>query len=477
MKYPYLVRDAVHGNIPFSDMEKAVIDAPLFQRLRNISQLGFLNFVFPCSNHTRFEHSLGTMHLAGEILSQLIKNQRRLLHQTAKWPRGLARKMDAILKLLEDDEILIRLRLAALIHDLGHGPYSHASECFTRRVSPSTFQRPDLPPWLRDLFARKKNKSAEVNHEWFSALMGFYLSQKAGLDENLFREVLAILDPEMTLPPGSCLQCPFQIRSLLHDLISSEIDADRMDYLLRDSMMTGVRYGLFDMEKLQGSLIFILSSPKIPPRLGITAHGLQAFEDYLFSRYQMYLQVYLHKTNTIFEAMLRKAQTLSNATYPLEVETFLEFTDTRFPEWIHTGKKKPTKKESSQLQELCHQIFQSRRPWKSLYLEMNLAEKGRFTTKFHCLKRLLAASPYREDYVTFESSRSLTKFKSSIHGNPKFRFHLVKRDILKNHFQINDVVEESGLINSFRRPLRLVRIFVRPEKREIIKRFINRSLS
>ena len=222
------IRDSVHGDLHLEEFEVRLIDTPEIQRLRRIKQLGFTYLVYPGANHSRFEHSIGTMYLA----SQLARN----------------------LKLDEDTHTLVRS--CALLHDAGHGPFSHVSE----RVLDSSHEE----------LTSKLIKESQL---------GDILSEKFSVNE-----VLKVINGE----------------GPLGQIISGELDVDRMDYLLRDSHYTGVAYGVIDVERL------IYNMKLDDGTLLLRSKGVQAAESMLLARYFMYPSVYQHHTTRIVNSMFRR---------------------------------------------------------------------------------------------------------------------------------------------------------------------------
>ncbi len=222
------IRDSVHGDLHLEEFEVRLTDTPEIQRLRRIKQLGFTYLVYPGANHSRFEHSIGTMYLA----SQLARN----------------------LKLDEDTHTLVRS--CALLHDAGHGPFSHVSE----RVLDSSHEE----------LTSKLIKESQL---------GDILSEKFSVNE-----VLKIISGE----------------GPLGQIISGELDVDRMDYLLRDSHYTGVAYGVIDVERL------IYNMKLDDGTLLLRSKGVQAAESMLLARYFMYPSVYQHHTTRIVNSMFRR---------------------------------------------------------------------------------------------------------------------------------------------------------------------------
>jgi HD superfamily phosphohydrolase len=241
-----IYRDSVHNIIrvktdsPEGRLTISLIDSPEFQRLRRIRQLGLAYFAYQSAEHSRFTHSLGAFHLAGRALARLRSSY----------------KIDA--------EVQTAVRVAALLHDIGHGPFSHVVE--------------SILGFHHELFTIEAVLSADTTVG--RLLKGF--------------------DPGIAESVASIIRGDFRPRALAQ-LVSSELDVDRMDYLLRDSLMTGAKYGIFDLE-------WIIKSIEINERddlLYVSAPGLYAVEDYLQARYYMYRQVYFHRTLRAAEAVLK----------------------------------------------------------------------------------------------------------------------------------------------------------------------------
>lgn len=295
------IRDPIHGTISVTAEETAVIDSPHYQRLRHVRQLGFGDLAFPGATHTRHAHSLGAMHVASRLFEAVAS--RSSLTEASK------------------DRFRAAVRLAVLCHDLGHMPLSHASES----IAPNRTAL-KLPAWTDD-------GSEQASHEDFTA--------KILLDSSLtslLRETYAGqgITPELVAslvigkrPPG---EDGFRDRGLdwaplLRALVSGELDADRMDYLQRDSFYTGVNYGRYDIE-------WILQNLTVAERDGRAVLALRkaavfAFEDFLLSRYHMFLSVYYHHTSVSFDWMLKAYYREAPGEFeiPAEPEAFLQCDD------------------------------------------------------------------------------------------------------------------------------------------------------
>lgn len=222
------IRDSVYGDISLNKFEERIMDMPQFQRLRRIKQLGLISLIYPGATHTRFEHSIGTMNLGSKLATEL----------------GLS-----------DDEIEL-IRASALLHDVGHGPFSHVSEGVL-----------------------------SVPHEELTKYVVTKTSMRDLLEEKFdVNEIVDIVNGKGRLGP----------------IVSGELDVDRMDYLLRDSHNTGVAYGVIDYER-------IISNLKLEDGLVLDIKGVQAAEGALVSRYFMYPSVYQHHTTRIVNSMFRRA--------------------------------------------------------------------------------------------------------------------------------------------------------------------------
>ncbi len=258
-------RDPIYQLISF-DKEKDkpvldIIDTPEFQRLRRIRQLGFSCYTFPGSVHDRFSHSIGVAHIVGEMIDSLNIPEPIVIPQ-----------IDQDVK-IDKYQIKLLLQLTGLLHDIGHGPFSHTFE-----------------------------KISKLNHEKVSEkiIRSSELSISNILD-NQKDELLKKYSKKWIIEILSGAFKPVWIR----ELISSQIDADRIDYLLRDAYMCGVKYADFDWKWL----FLHMEIEKIPSeydRLGLVINaskGIHALESFIISRYHMYEQVYFHKTTRCLETL------------------------------------------------------------------------------------------------------------------------------------------------------------------------------
>jgi hypothetical protein len=241
-----IYRDPVHNIIRLrTDTDEGrlmvrLVDSEEFQRLRRIKQLGLALYTYQGAEHSRFTHSIGVLHLITRVLDKLAEKH----------------------KIKQEDRTAIRA--AALLHDIGHGAFSHVME-----------------------------KALDFHHENFTV-------EAILSDETEAGRALREYSNELPERVASVIEGKFQ-PSALAQLVSSQLDVDRMDYLLRDSLMTGAKYGLYDLEWI----INALAIDEERDRIYVTARGLYAVEEYLQARYYMFRQVYFHRTLRSAEAVLR----------------------------------------------------------------------------------------------------------------------------------------------------------------------------
>ena len=291
------IRDPAHGTIHVDDDEVALVDSPFFQRLRFIKQLGFGEMAFPGATHTRHAHCLGAMHLATRMFDAAFAKSRIAIDAPS-----LTRMRKAV-------------RVAALCHDIGHMPLSHASE----KVAPQR-RLLELPDWLRRTGASEDERAA---HEDFTAKILLSSSFRAPLEKalapyDLTPEAIVSLILGRAPPAGSAfVHGGRDYAPVLRQFVAGELDADRLDYLRRDSLYTGVSYGHVDLDWLIENIMPIEVGDAV--LLGLSNAAIFAFEDFLLSRFHMFVSVYFHHTSVNFDAML--ARFLNEAKGEFEIPT------------------------------------------------------------------------------------------------------------------------------------------------------------
>jgi len=268
------IRDSIHGFIEFKEQEiKGIVDKQIFQRLRGIKQLALACLLYPGATHTRFEHSLGVMYIAD--------------------------RMGKTLELSNED--LELLRHTALLHDLGHGPFSHVSENVLESFADDN---------IKNIFRRYENdKSKEKIHELITMQL-IILENFEKVDKE---KIVGILLPDYKSAKEIREAIINFLRisdhppdPILREIISGPIDADKQDYLLRDSYFCGVKYGVFDIDRLHNTLEKVEDSSGLKS-LAINEDGIHALEQYIMAKYYMNTQIYRHRLRRITDAMLTRA--------------------------------------------------------------------------------------------------------------------------------------------------------------------------
>lgn len=260
-----IIRDPLWNNIAVDPVAMRLVDTPAFQRLRYVRQLGLAFLVYPGATHSRFEHALGTYHLARRTLSLL--EERGALG-------GIPRVTCAT------------VRLAALLHDIGHYPFSHALE--------------EIGAMHHEEVARPLITDGPVAEVLRSAM-----------SDETPDEIMALIRGESASP--------------LQRLISGSLDLDKLDYLRRDAFMCGVPYGEIDVDRLVNSLTVVQADDG--PQIGIVEKGLSALESLLFARYQMYRNVYWHHAVRSATAMYKRLVEDAVNAGSLDAVTLAGFTD------------------------------------------------------------------------------------------------------------------------------------------------------
>ena len=310
------IRDPIHVFIRMSSDERRVVNSRAFQRLRHIHQLGLTYLVYPGATHRRFEHSLGVMELAGRIFDVVTK------------PENLNADVRDVLPEVDNDEMRPYwrrvLRVAALLHDIGHLPFSHAAE---KELLPHGTTHEDL------------TRNIILNSE-----LGQILS------DSLKLRPLNVV--KLALGPRKARDLVFTTgEAILAEIIVGDaFGADRMDYLLRDSYHAGVAYGRFDHYRLIDTLRILPAAPlgssdgAPEPALGILDGGIHSAEAMALARFFMFTQLYFHQVRRIYDIHLRDflLQTLPGHKYTDTVSEHLQWTDNEVTAAILKAARDPT---------------------------------------------------------------------------------------------------------------------------------------
>src|SRR5215831_9815360 len=262
-----IIRDPLWNNIAVDPLAMRLVDTPAFQRLRYVRQLGLAFLVYPGATHSRFEHALGTYHLARRVF-MLLEDQ-------------------SDFALVDREEVQLT-RLAALLHDIGHYPFSHALE--------------EIGAMHHEDVARPLICEGEVAE-----------ALRRELGDEAPQKIHSLICGRSESP--------------LQGLISGSIDLDKLDYLRRDAFMCGVSYGEIDVDRLINALTLVADPETGEPRIGMVEKGLSALESLLFAKYQMYRNVYWHHAVRSATTMYKRlvADALDAGT--LDARTLAAFTD------------------------------------------------------------------------------------------------------------------------------------------------------
>jgi uncharacterized protein len=419
-----IIRDPVHDVIAFQlerRMDRTLfrlINTAEIQRLRRIRQLGMASLVYPGADHSRYSHSLGVMETARKMLERL-----------------------APLIRIEESDATACLA-AALLHDLGHGPLSHVFE-----------------------------EVSNVQHEKITIMI------IQDPDTEVHR-VLAENDPTLPDRVAALLQSPAQ-RNFYHDILSSQLDADRFDYLLRDNLMTGSQYGGFDLRWLLHSL----TVDEKGTHLAVTSKGVSAAEGYLQSRYHMYRNVYFHKVVRTAEGMLklalRRARQLANENRlpgPRDGAfkalmggqlTRPEFTELDDISLLYSLKQW-TASDDPILSRLCRGLLQ-RRLYKTI--DLSPQHPSEFHRSLASAKSAVTAAGGDPDYDLFDDEPGDTPYE--IYDGQNTRADIFVQD---SHGRLSSFATISPLTQVLSRELMFRRLHVLAEYRNVVQAALGKTI-
>jgi HD superfamily phosphohydrolase len=410
------IRDPIHGSIHVTEAELALIDSPFFQRLRTVKQLGFGELAFPGATHTRYAHSMGAMHLASRVVDALLRDQ----------------------PLTEVDRTRLRqaARLAILFHDVGHAPLSHASEAAMPAI-----RALELPVWC----VAGEDPEEQASHEHYT-LSILVKSELASLirehfgDLGITPESVAGLVAGKQAPGENTFVCDgVDYGPLLSQIVSGELDADRMDYLLRDSFYTGANYGRYDLDWIVQNLGTVVVDNQA--HMGIDKRAIFAFEDFLLSRYHMFLSVYFHYTPICFDNMLLHYYQEAPEEYviPPDCERFLEYDDVHLISALRRSENR------------WAQAIVRRKAWK-LLVEVNELDRDYDLDQIH-------AHLEQEGIESFRVSRSgvLSKYFGRDGTPPLY----LEDDRIG---RVTPIQEYTPLYERYQQPMQIYRIYCDPDE-------------
>ena len=398
------IRDPVHGSIPINDSEIEILEHPFFQRLRNIKQLGFAEYVFPGATHTRYLHSIGVMNVSTLVFDSLFKNQNNL----------------------EIKRLKETLRLGCLLHDIGHAPLSHSTESVMPKVSALK---------LPTQFIEAKDRQATHEDYTIKSITDSSFTQSfKGVRAEFGVEPVAVAELVVgeTKNPAYFTVNGTNYFPLLHQLVSSEMDCDRMDYLLRDSYFCGVSYGKFDLDWIIDNLKICNEGGEA--YLGISERAISTFDDFLLSRFHMFMMVYFHYRAVCLEQMLLRYFDSGTSEYaiPAEIEAYLEHDDAY----------------------LMRVLKKSNNFWAKRIVLNNIPKKilETFGTanlqQMHELERFLKSENI--DYIKCSSSGRLSKYYSANSPQQHYPMKVMRESSLsKTHRSVKNIQEATDLFQKY----------------------------
>lgn len=256
-----IIRDPVHGDIMIPQKFMDIIDTRVFQRLRGIKQLATAEYVFPDAGHTRFSHSVGTFYVMRLILERFTS-------------------LFGYLGIQYTEEEFDAALAAALLHDVGHGPYSHVFEHIFGKWGDN---KKNHEEWTKEIIEQDQELQLVFKKNW---------------NDTFYLKVLDCLRNESGNPHE------LKLKEMYASLISSQLDADRIDYLMRDSYHTGVNFGSFDLQRLISSMLLTESNGKI--RVCFDESAVPIIEQFITGRYNMYSEVYYSPYKVFSEELICK---------------------------------------------------------------------------------------------------------------------------------------------------------------------------
>ncbi len=424
------IKDPIHQSLEIDEREIPVLDSAAFQRLRLIKQLGFAEFAFPGATHNRYLHSLGVLHLSGLAFESIFRD-----YQFSSSDRRKNLKQV--------------LRLGALLHDIGHGPLSHTTE----EVMPS-IKSLHVEAYKYRIFNFDENEKA--SHEDYSiklvtdsSLTKILREQFPDIDPYY---IACLIDKSLKSKDDFFIDGGLDFRNVLSQIVSSELDVDRMDYLERDAYFCGTSYGKFERSWLLSSLTYHIKDDKV--NLALDRRALYTFDDFLLSRHHMYLMVYFHHKSIIYEEMLTRFLTSPDCKYflPSEIEDYVKFNDYSLYEHL------------AQVDNPWARQITERRPYKMLF-ELHSVEE---TKRPEEIKKALGAEGI--DVILSSSRARLSKYHSPNPHEKSLPIYVV--DHLDAREQPIPIEQCTEIFLKYEETRRIERLYVSPEKYPLARKIL-----
>ncbi|MBW1617009.1 MAG: HD domain-containing protein [Deltaproteobacteria bacterium] len=428
-KTPHVFRDPIYGFIKLNNSELEIIDTPLFQRLRRISQLALTKYVYPCAEHSRFAHSLGVLHTATNFFINIYKKSDKSLFPTAS--EDIARHLKI-------------LRFAALLHDIGHLPFSHAAE--------KVFFKHD------------------ITHEELSQ---FIIEKYSPITDIITKSGVKPKDVSNILGESP----PTELLKILKKIISGQLDADRADYLLRDSYSCGVKYGEYDYHRYVNSFL-LKKNEKDMLQLCIEEKNIYVIESFLMARYHYNLQVPFHRTRAGYDIILKKYIETSK-----EEKEFIEYDENNI----------------AKLHEDVFELFDDYKIFEKIKIDSQknniwakmLMRQGHITPIFdhidtdrisankdnelynrykYMLKGLKDKKlKENEDFFRYEKKVEISKLLEQVHNkdDDTDKKKLYNLGVIGNENEPEDILKYSNILNQLKKPIMILRIYILNQHKEL----------
>ncbi len=418
------IRIPVHGFVDLSRGERKIVDSRPFQRLRKIQQLSLTSMVYPGATHSRFEHSLGVLYLATQTYQAIVRNSPEL---QVKWSPARQKRNEQI------------LRIYALTHDLGHGPFSHLSD--------QLFPEEGTFSHTHETFSARIVEETEIGQSIDE--IGENLAQEYGEEAFFSHQTLVHLITNQLSEEDPSLY-------LLHQIMDSELDIDKMDYLLRDSLHCGVAYGNFDLRRLIDSLVAVRQKDNSGEYffLAIEQRGIYALEAFIMARYWMFIQVYFHKTRRIFDHYLQNflSSILPQGKLPFSIEEYLSWHDIRV--WYELEK---SAYKSSDQGHLWASLITERKVWKQVNKEKPCSFSSEQQMQFfQALQKKLGEHFSSHQYFLDYARKSPHKLNQT-YANNKDIF------LLTPNGERREITQVSQIVASLIEPIQTLRLYASPE--------------
>lgn len=425
-------RDPIHGFIEVTEDERKIIDSAPFQRLRNIRQLATTYLVYHGAEHTRFGHSLGVMHLVTRAFDSVVSKNPLLFCKNKKvndvkikWYRQI-------------------LRLIALTHDLGHPPFSHSGE----ELFPDNLKHED--------YTKKILMETEIRD--YIDEIGKKFQKKYGASYKIDSELLWLIYEGKDVISERYITPDFLF---LKSFMDGELDCDKMDYLLRDSLYCGVSYGKYDVERLISTLTAYKSKEENSLQLAVERGGAQVLEEFILARYFMFIQVYFHRTRRYLDKVLKEnlSKILKKGKFPSDVNEYLKWDDNL----VLTNLKK-----------ISDVKFTDRQIMTCVYESSFHSGKSE---KFNA--RLIYDSLSQEygDYLFYDEvdkeAHKLQPVLSGVKDDSGKGIPVVNEKI----GEVQNIMEISLILKSLSVPISIQRIYVQKEKELIVRQEVSRQLN